>query len=80
MLILRAAIFHDVEHLKEEVVVIGGGSNGEMGDFEARKLWAAVAKGIRDGDFETASKEKAKIEVSHTLDICCPLTRHCFPE
>ena len=34
-----------------------------MGDFETRKLLALVAKGIREGDFETASREKSQIEV-----------------
>lgn len=55
--------FHDVHAVKEAVSPIGGGKDGEMGDFETRKLWAQVAKGIREGDFETASKEKSRIEV-----------------
>jgi hypothetical protein len=55
--------FHDVHAVKEEVSPIGGGKDGEVGDFETRKLWALVAKGIREGDFETASKEKSRIEV-----------------
>ncbi|EDR09428.1 uncharacterized protein LACBIDRAFT_319010 [Laccaria bicolor S238N-H82] len=54
--------FHDVHAVKEQVSPIGGGEGGEMGDFETRKLWALVAKGIREGDFETASKEKSRIE------------------
>ncbi|KAF8890646.1 hypothetical protein BD779DRAFT_239667 [Infundibulicybe gibba] len=54
--------FHDVLGAKEEVTAIGMGPKGEMGEFETRKLWAAVAKGIREGDFETASKEKGRIE------------------
>ncbi|THV02659.1 Oxysterol-binding protein [Dendrothele bispora CBS 962.96] len=54
--------FHDVNGPKEEVKAVGGESSGEMGDFETRKLWSLVAKGIREGDFETASKEKSKIE------------------
>lgn len=73
------ALFHDVEHPKEEAVALGAGPNGEMGDFETRKLWAAVAKGIRDGDFETASKEKAKIEVSDTPCTYFPCV-HSFLE
>ncbi len=35
-----------------------------MGEFETRKLWNLVAKGIREGDFDLASREKTKIEVS----------------
>ncbi|KAK7443572.1 Oxysterol-binding protein 4 [Stygiomarasmius scandens] len=54
--------FHDVTGPKEEVTAIGGENSGEMGEFETRKLWSLVAKGIREGDFETASKEKSKIE------------------
>ena len=42
---------------------VAGGEGGEMGDFETKKLWALVAKGIREGDFKTASKEKSRIEV-----------------
>jgi hypothetical protein len=42
----------------------GGEEDGTMGEFETRKLWGTVAKGIRTGDFDLASKEKAKIEVS----------------
>jgi hypothetical protein len=54
--------FHDVHAVKEEVSPIGGGKDGEVGDFETRKLLALVAKGIREGDFETASKEQSRIE------------------
>ena len=45
------------------------GANGEsegereMGEFESRRLWAGVSKGIREGDFDSASKEKSRIEV-----------------
>lgn len=34
-----------------------------MNEWESRRLWRYVAKGIREGDFETASREKSKIEV-----------------
>lgn len=34
----------------------------DMDSWESRKLWRYVAKGIREGDFETASREKSKIE------------------
>ncbi|KNZ77359.1 Protein KES1, partial [Termitomyces sp. J132] len=55
--------FHDaVEDRKKEVGAVGGEEDGSMGEFETRKLWAAVAKGIREGDFETASREKSRIE------------------
>lgn len=52
--------FTDVQGPKEEVNVA---VVEEMDDWESRKLWQHVAKGIRDGDFETASREKSKIEV-----------------
>lgn len=55
------APFTDVTAPKEEVTV---GSVDDMDDFESRKLWRHVAKGIREGDFEFASREKTKIEVS----------------
>lgn len=55
--------FHNVESgaygKKEEVSV---GDVATMEDFETRKLWGAVAKGIKTGDFDTASKEKSTIE------------------
>jgi len=54
--------FHDVSAPKEEVTVYGGDSNGEMGEFETRHLWKLVAKGIREGDFEAAGREKSRIE------------------
>ena len=34
----------------------------EQSEWESRRLWGAVAKGIREGDFDTASKEKSQIE------------------
>ena len=52
--------FHNVEGPKEEVTVA---ALDEMDEWESRKLWRHVAKGIREGDFETASREKSKIEV-----------------
>lgn len=51
--------FHDVTPSKEEVTVK---PITEQSDWESRKLWGAVAKGIREGDFDTASKEKSRIE------------------
>ncbi|KAF5353276.1 hypothetical protein D9756_003683 [Leucocoprinus leucothites] len=55
--------FHDVASRQKEVVtVVGGEPDGSQGDFETRKLWNLVAKGIREGDYEVASKEKSRIE------------------
>ncbi|KAJ7279049.1 hypothetical protein C8J57DRAFT_1175901 [Mycena rebaudengoi] len=55
--------FHDVTPPKEEVHAVGGeDATGKMGEMETRKLWELVAKGIREGDFETASREKTRIE------------------
>jgi oxysterol-binding protein-related protein 9/10/11 len=34
----------------------------EQEPYESRKLWAVVAQGIREGDFDTASKDKSRIE------------------
>ncbi|KIP01337.1 hypothetical protein PHLGIDRAFT_32558 [Phlebiopsis gigantea 11061_1 CR5-6] len=52
-------LFTDVQGPKEEVSVA---SLDEQDEWESRRLWSAVAKGIREGDFETASREKSKIE------------------
>ncbi|THH18219.1 hypothetical protein EW146_g2718 [Bondarzewia mesenterica] len=51
--------FTDVTGEKEEVTVRPVDSQD---DWESRKLWYSVAKGIREGDFESASREKSKIE------------------
>ena len=53
-------VFTDVTSAKEEVTV---GPVDVMHDFESRKLWQHVARGIREGDYESASREKSKIEV-----------------
>ena len=52
--------FTDVTGPKEEVTVAPVEVQGE---WESRKLWQHVARGIREGDFEVASREKSKIEV-----------------
>jgi len=52
-------LFTDVTGPKEEVSVK---PLDEMEASESRKLWRLVANGIRHGDFETASREKSKIE------------------
>nr|GAT60448.1 predicted protein [Mycena chlorophos] len=54
--------FHDVSAPKEEVTAVGAEAGGEMGGMETRKLWQFVSKGIREGDFDSASKEKTRIE------------------
>ena len=51
--------FTNVTSPKEEVTVAPIDSQVE---FESRKLWKGVADGIRSGDFESASKEKSRIE------------------
>lgn len=55
------AVFVDVTGPKEEVTVK---PIEEQGEWETRKLWELVAKGIRTGDYDLASREKTKIEVS----------------
>ena len=51
--------FTNVTPPKEEATVC---AVEKQGDWESRKLWEKVAKGIRTGDYETASREKSKIE------------------
>ncbi|CAE6407384.1 unnamed protein product [Rhizoctonia solani] len=51
--------FTDVSGPKEEVTV---GPVEDMNEWETRKLWKLVAKGIREGDFVAASEEKSRIE------------------
>jgi hypothetical protein len=54
------APFTDVTGPKVEVEV----SDVETQDpYETRNLWKDVARGIRTGDFDLASREKSKIEV-----------------
>jgi hypothetical protein len=53
-------VFTDVTSPKEEVTV---GPVEEMEEFESRNLWGLVSQGIRDGDYETAAREKSNIEV-----------------
>src|SRR5713226_9100000 len=61
-------VFIDVTGPKEEVTVQ---PVEERGSWESRALWVKVAKGIRESDFETAAREKSRIEV------CIP-TIHIF--
>ncbi|CAE6475086.1 unnamed protein product [Rhizoctonia solani] len=51
--------FTDVSGPKEEISV---GPLEEMNEWETRKLWKVVAKGIREGDFAAASEDKSRIE------------------
>jgi len=53
------APFTDVTGPKEEVTVR---PVEEQGEWESRALWFKVAKGIREGDFDTAAREKSRIE------------------
>ncbi|KAF4611846.1 hypothetical protein D9613_003776 [Agrocybe pediades] len=55
-----AGTFHEVHEQKEEVTPLEWTS--ELGESETRRLWFLVAKGIREGDFELASREKSRIE------------------
>ena len=54
-------IFLDTDAPKEEVTVK---PISEQGEWESRKLWEKVAKGIRSGNYDEAAKEKTRIEVS----------------
>jgi len=65
-----SGFFHEVHEQKEEAVPLEWSS--ELGEYETRRLWFLVAKGIREGDFEIASREKSRIEVM-TLHFSPPL-------
>ena len=60
------AVFTDVTGPKEEVTVR---RVEDQGEWESRALWYKVAKGIRESDFETAAKEKTRIEVCIFLAV-----------
>ncbi|CAA7262602.1 unnamed protein product [Cyclocybe aegerita] len=55
-----AGTFHEVHEHKEEVDPLEW--TAELSEYETRRLWFLVAKGIREGDFELASREKSRIE------------------
>ncbi|PPR00923.1 hypothetical protein CVT26_015533 [Gymnopilus dilepis] len=55
-----AGTFHEVHEQKEETTPLPW--TEELGESETRRLWNLVAKGIREGDFELASREKSRIE------------------
>ena len=56
----RSGTFYEALETKEEAVPLEW--TEELGEYETRKLWKLVAKGIREGDFDLASKEKSRIE------------------
>lgn len=60
-----AGTFYEVEKIQEETEPLEWTS--EIGELETRRLWFLVAKGIREGDFELASREKTRIEASTFL-------------
>lgn len=53
------ATFWDANTPRREVEVA---DVDEQGAMESRKVWKKVADGIRSGDFDTASREKSRIE------------------
>ncbi|RXK39841.1 oxysterol binding protein [Tremella mesenterica] len=55
----KGPVFLDTSAPKEEVVVR---PIEEQGEWESRKLWEKVAKGIRTGSYDEAGKEKSRIE------------------
>lgn len=57
--------FYEVREHKEETIPLPWDS--ELGEYETRRLWFLVAKGIKEGDFELASREKSRIEVRSNL-------------
>jgi hypothetical protein len=69
--------FYEVNENKQEVVPVAWDT--DIGEYETRRLWFLVAKGIREGDFELASREKSRIEVRLwlkfvlTLSLCVML-------
>lgn len=55
----KGPVFYDADEPKEEITVK---PVEEQGEWESRRLWANVANGIRSGDYETAGKDKSRIE------------------
>lgn len=52
-------MFYDASAPKQEVTVK---PLDQQGEWESRRLWQQVANGIRTGDYETAGREKTRIE------------------
>lgn len=65
--------FHDVSGPKTEVTAK---DIEEQGEWESRKLWSKVSKGIREADFESASREKGRIEVCDNFHVTGRHTDH----
>jgi len=59
----KGPVFLDTSAPKEEVTVA---PLSEQGEWESRKLWEAVANGIRTGNYDAAGKDKSRLEVSHS--------------
>ncbi|KAK1926347.1 hypothetical protein DB88DRAFT_481513 [Papiliotrema laurentii] len=55
----KGPVFLDTSAPKEEVTVK---PISEQGEWESRRLWEKVAKGIRSGQYDEASKDKTRIE------------------
>lgn len=55
----KGPVFYDASAPKQEVTVKPIDAQGE---WESRRLWQQVANGIRTGDYETAGREKTRIE------------------
>jgi hypothetical protein len=57
----KGQLFLDAAAPKEEVTVKPIEAQGE---WESRRLWASVAKGIKTANYDEAAKDKTRIEVS----------------
>lgn len=55
----KGAVFLNTSTPKEEVVVK---PLSQQGEWESRRLWEKVAKGIRSSNYDEAAKEKTRIE------------------
>jgi hypothetical protein len=60
----KGPVFLDTSAPKEEVTVA---PVEQQGEWESRRLWERVAKGIRTGNYDEAGKEKARIEVGQVF-------------
>lgn len=57
----KGPVFLDTSAPKEEINVK---PIADQNEWESRRLWEKVAKGIKTGNYDEASKEKTRIEVS----------------
>lgn len=62
----RGSVFLDTSSPKEEVSVK---PIEQQGEWESRKLWVKVAKGIRTGNYDEAAKDKTRIEVGGRIFV-----------